>query len=308
MIKDIRLTSAFKSLKLEQTNGHAYLFYSADEVLNNNIALIYAKSLLCENHTACSNCNACKMFDSLSHPDLTIIEKDSIKVEDASSIINKLNTKPIISSKKLFIILNAENMNELAQNKLLKSLEEPNESNIFILTTTKTDKILPTVLSRVSKMFVPKLTKQDKQLIQEELLLQSIKIEKYVDVDISLTEILNNEINSEFQTTVDSIYKMLTSLKTSADIPVVSSSLSKANKNLFLSVLMEMFLSAIKSEKSKFDSNIILYIKNNYSEKAIIKCCKLIEDAYKKVLANVNFTYVLDNLLFNILKEKFLCK
>ena len=32
------------------------------------------------------------------------------------------------------------------------------------------------------------------------------------------------------------------------------------------------------------------------------------EDAYKKQMSNVNFGYILDNLLFNILKEKFLCK
>ena len=49
-----------------------------------HIALNFAKSILCENNSACNNCFGCKQFDSNSHPDLTIINQDSIKVEDVS--------------------------------------------------------------------------------------------------------------------------------------------------------------------------------------------------------------------------------
>ena len=247
------------------------------------------------------------MFDALSHPDLTLIDKPSIKVEDALNIVNKSSTKPIIANKKVFVILNAETMNETAQNKLLKSLEEPNENNVFILTSTKTDKVLPTIISRVSKMFVPKLTKQDKLLIKDELLKNGINVTNYLETDTSLTDIIYCESSSEYKTTATSVVELLQNLNNSADIPMVASNIGNVNKPLFLSIMQEIFLHALKNDNSKF-KNIIPIISANYSEKAIIKIIPLIEKAYIMLMSNVNFTYILDNLLFNILKEKFLCK
>ncbi len=307
MLEKIKQTSVYKSLNLNATKSHAYFFYSTDKELNNNVALLFAKDIVC-GKTACNQCNNCKMFDSLSHPDLLIIEKDSIKVEDANLIISKLATKPIISEKKVFIILNAENMNEISQNKLLKSLEEPNPNNIFILTASKTDKILPTVLSRVSKIFVPKLNQQDKTIIKEELISKKINIDKYLNLDISLTNIINYETNEEYKHISSAIESLLFSLKSSSDIPLVVSKIGNVNKPLFFSVLQNVFLASLKNNSSLFNPELISYVQSNYSEKAIIKCVELIQKSYEMLNNNVNFVYILDNLLFNMLKEKFLCK
>lgn len=308
MIESIKQTTSYKSLKLENNVAHAYFFYSADKALNNNIALLFAKSLVCETKTGCSTCSQCKLFNSLSHPDIFILDKDSIKVEDSNTIINKLSTKPLVANKKVFIILNAENMNETAQNKLLKSLEEPNNQTVFILTSTKTDKVLPTILSRTLKVFVPKLNNQDKMLIKDELLKQSISIDKYLNVDISLSDILNAEQNQEYQNTIKQVSNIILNLANSSDIPVVASHVSNINKTLFFQIMQEIFLAGIKQSQTIFDSVVINHIKANYSEKAIINSIALIENAYKMQMSNVNFGYILDNLLFNILKEKFLCK
>ena len=62
------------------------------------------------------------------------------------------------------------------------------------------------------------------------------------------------------------------------------------------------------NETNKFDYATIQIFKTNFSKKAMIKCLPLIENAYKKQMSNVNFSYIIDTLLFNILKEKFLCK
>ena len=132
MIDSIKQTSVYKSLNLHKGEFHAYLFYSIDKELNNNIALNFAKQLICEKGNICNSCNACKQFNSHSHPDFVLLDQTSIKVEDANKIIAKLNTMPISSDLKVFVILNAENINEIAQNKLLKSLEEPNSQNVFI--------------------------------------------------------------------------------------------------------------------------------------------------------------------------------
>lgn len=293
---------------LDNNIRHAYLFYSNDEILNNNIAYTFAKSLICENKNACGHCSSCEQFEAGSHPDIYIFDKAQFKVDDAKNIIQKLNTKPIYSNKKVFVIFNSENMNEASQNKLLKSFEEPNDSDIFILTCTKLDKILPTVLSRMRKIYVPTLSFEDKLAISNELKTESLDISKYINSDLNLTEMINSVLNPTYSQSISSFENMIRNLNSSADIPSVVSKLGDVDKLQFLKIFEDAFISSIKVTQAKFDDNLIKFIKDNYSKKAIIKCIPLIEDAYKKILSNVNFTYVLDNLLFNILKEKYLCK
>lgn len=306
MINCVKTTSAYNLLNLSKYFSHAYLFYSSDKELNNEIALNFAKSLLCKNGDSCGKCSECNQFDSLSHPDLTIINQDSIKVEDVNKLMPKLATKPISANKKLFVILNFETMNEIAQNKLLKSLEEPNKFNVFIVTSTKMDKILPTILSRLSKFHVPKLSNEDKLLISKELQSKGIAIQPYLNLD-SLTEMLNFALNEDYNLTLSAINKLFLNLNTTADIPKVVSELGNINKKIFFSLMQEMFLDCI-SNTNRFSAEIIAPISLKFSNKALINCLPLIDKAYRMQQSNVNFTYILDNLLFNILKEKFLCK
>ncbi len=307
MLKCIKDTTIYKELNLGQNLSHAYLLYSIDRELNNNIALTFAKSLICECGNACGNCSKCMQFDSLSHPDVTIIDQESIKVEDVNKIMGKLSTLPLSNRYKVFVILNAETINEIAQNKLLKSLEEPNDSNIFILTTSKSDKLLPTIMSRLSKIYVPKLSILDKSLISRELKSDGIDISKHLDADLTLTDMIDMETNTKYIDTINTIREIFTNLKSSADIPKVSSGATRLDKSLFFPLLQDIFLDCINKTK-KYDPNITTLISMNFPEKALVNSLALIEDSYKKLMSNVNFYYILDNLLFNILKEKFLCK
>ena len=307
MLECIKYTSSYKSLELDKNLIQAYLLYSQDSELNNNCAMIFAKTLLCEHGIGCGVCNSCKQFDSNSNPDLFVLNQDQIKVEDANNIIAKTSTLPISCPFKVFVILNAENMNETAQNKLLKTFEEPSSKVIFVLTASKTDKLLPTILSRMKKIYVPRLNFDDKLILQEKLKSQNIDISKYVSTDLNLTEMLNFVQNPEFASLQDSIFDLFTNLKTTQDIPKQISKLKVQNKNLFFTILLDIFSTAIDQTR-KYDPKLITLINSNYSKKAIIHIIPLIEDAYKKQVANVNFNYVMDNLLFNILKEKFLCK
>ncbi len=307
MIETLRETNLYKSLNLSKKLHHAYLFTSLDKELNNNLAKLFAKTLMCENKTGCNQCFSCKQFNSSSHPDFTLIDQNSIKVEDVNKLMDKLNTKPISNDYKVFLILNAEIINEIAQNKLLKSLEEPNQSTIFILTTNKIDKLLPTVLSRLHKVSVPKISQEDLKIIYEELKRENVNIAKYLSTELNLTEILNFETNEHYQNTIKAIKYIFENLKSSQDIPKVASSLPDFDKALFLPILQKLFLNCINNQ-TNFDKSISNLIRTNYPTQALINCLPHIELSYKKQMSNVNFSYILDNLLFNILKEKFLCK
>ncbi|MBE7707034.1 MAG: hypothetical protein E7Z91_07335 [Cyanobacteria bacterium SIG30] len=307
MIKSIKNTSVYKSSVLGNENSQAYLFYSFDKELNNNIALAFAKSLICKEKCGCESCVACQQFNSSSHPDVYILKQPTIKVDDVTKLMDKLNTKPISADVKVFVILNAENINEISQNKLLKSLEEPNSQNVFILTSSKTDKLLPTVMSRLTKIYVPKLTEQDKQILSKELAEQNVDISKYLNANFTLTEIINFETNEEYKNTLKNLDFLFSNLKTTADIPAAVSKLNNVNKELFFPLMQDLFLTCLNGEK-KFEKPLTMLIDVTFNKKALAKCIPLVGEAYKKQMSNVNFGYILDNLLFNILKEKFLCK
>ncbi len=302
MLKNIKNTPTYQALNLNSNLTSTYLFYSSDKVFNDNIALSFAKSIMCQSSNACGHCSACSQFDSKTNPDLVILDQDSIKVEDVNNLMSKLSTKPLSYSHKVFVILNADKVNEIAQNKLLKSLEEPNGYNIFILTTTKMDKILPTVLSRLKKIFVPKLSDADKQILAKE----NAIISRFYGKDITLTEIMNSEETS-YLDTLNTIKNIFTNLNTTADIPKVVNNIKSIDKTIFFSTMQDIFLDIIKGG-NKYSSEISSPITAKFTTKALIKCVPLIDDSYKKQMSNVNFNYILDNLLFNILKEKFLCR
>lgn len=302
MLKNVKNTNAYKALALHENLSHAYLFYSNDKEFNNQVALTFACSIICKDHTACGKCDACLQFLNKSHPDCFILNDKSIKVEDVNRMLDKMSTLPVSSEHKIFVILNAENVNERAQNKMLKSLEEPNSKNIFIITTNKTDKILPTILSRLNKIRVPNLTENDKILLIEEYKTQNIDLNKYKNFD-TLTEMLAFTEDKTLST-MNCITQIFDNLTSTADIPNVVSKIGDIDKDKFFPIMQDMFVCVLKNS-NKYEKKQIASIALRFPANVIIKCLPLIDDAYKKLKSNVNFTYILDNLLFNILKEKF---
>lgn len=79
-------------------------------------------------------------------------KKCIINVRDSAVVINALSYRPYEASMRVVVIHMAEHMNEQTANKLLKSLEEPPNGTMFILTAETTDHMLPTILSRVQSV------------------------------------------------------------------------------------------------------------------------------------------------------------
>jgi DNA polymerase-3 subunit delta' len=81
-----------------------------------------------------------------------------INKEESLGIIRKLGFKPYESEFRMMIIWLPEKMNLPAANKLLKLIEEPPQNTVIIMVSEKTDRILPTILSRTQLMHIPPLT------------------------------------------------------------------------------------------------------------------------------------------------------
>lgn len=304
MIKSLAKTESFALVNKELKNlSHAYLLFSNDAVLANDMALLFAMSFFCKEKRACFECDACKQSLINKNPDLVILNKPAILVEDVEKLIDSIQFKPMNFEKKFIIINNAENINEIAQNKLLKSLEEPSDSLVFILTCTNIDKLLPTVRSRLKKIY---LNLNNFDTLKQELLEKGVA-EEVLNPTFTLSEMLDFSSNSEYKTCYENIKDLVCELKSTADIPKIVSklNLNAQNKYIYLSLIEKMF--------NDFDHDLFSletkeFLKRNYSAKLISKINLLLDGSYKQLKANVNVNYVYDNLFYKMLREKYLCK
>ena len=76
-------------------------------------------------------------------------DKQTIVVDQIEELIERLKYKPY-GKRYVVLIEDAHLMRAEAQNKFLKSLEEPSSETIYILLSERQSALLPTVLSRVS--------------------------------------------------------------------------------------------------------------------------------------------------------------
>ncbi len=137
--------------------ANAYLFYGSKSVGKIKTALAFVAAALCKNR-GCGECNICRRVLQLKHPDLVVVEASgkNIPVEVIREIRLMAYRKPIEGKYRFFIIRDAELMWEEAASTLLKVLEEPPDTAVFILVSVSPSSIMPTLMSRCEKIrFAP---------------------------------------------------------------------------------------------------------------------------------------------------------
>ena len=147
--------------------GHAYIFGGDEGSGRSTLAYCFAKALQCESgeSQSCDSCKSCKQADSGNHPDIIYVTHEKpalISVEEIrEQVVDSMQIKPYSSKYKIYIIKDAEKMNENAQNALLKTIEEPPEYGIIILIASDLEKLLPTVRSRCITYFTKPVKEKD---------------------------------------------------------------------------------------------------------------------------------------------------
>ena len=90
------------------------------------------------------------LVDSGNYPDLKIIEPDGsvIKKNQLIKLQEEFRSKSFLNNKLIYIIKEADKLNDASGNTILKFLEEPEDDIIAILVTTNRYKVIETILSR----------------------------------------------------------------------------------------------------------------------------------------------------------------
>lgn len=141
-----------KSGKFPQT----ILIEGGDSGKRADFARLLANIIVCESdgEKPCGACSACKKCASGNHPDIKEYGSEKpnsvFKVETSREIRQDAFVIPNDAYKKVYILKEAQNMNDASENAMLKIFEEPPQFDWFIMTCSSRNAMLDTVLSRAA--------------------------------------------------------------------------------------------------------------------------------------------------------------
>jgi DNA polymerase-3 subunit delta' len=120
--------------------AHAYLLHGPAGVGKRTAAFAFAGALLGD----------ARRVELRSHPDLYLLEPlgEMIRIDDVRALRHDLHMRPFEGDRRVYLVLDADRMNDEAADALLKDLEEPPAYAVIVLVAGELGPLPPTILSR----------------------------------------------------------------------------------------------------------------------------------------------------------------
>lgn len=153
-----RLTNAHRQARL----GQALILSGPLGIGKRLLADHLAQLLLCTaakvDERPCGTCADCTLSAAGHHPDRFVLAPDAegasgeIRAEQVRQLCTREVLTPMRGSTKVLVVVPADAMNLFASNSLLKTLEEPADSTVWMLITERPQRLSQTIRSRCQQI------------------------------------------------------------------------------------------------------------------------------------------------------------
>lgn len=174
LIGNERIKQSLRRAVTDDRIGQGLIMAGPDGVGKRQFALALAQAVNCENPVdgdSCGECPACLRNQRNEHPDVKTIlreikdpdfKKESksqfIKIDQMRQMSSEAQFRPYVGRRRVFMIDEAEWLRDDAASSILKTLEEPPETSLLILITSKPYALLETIRSRCLMLSFAPLT------------------------------------------------------------------------------------------------------------------------------------------------------
>lgn len=172
--------------------SHAYIIEGDSCIDKTAFAKNVIKGIMCREKpgTGCDCCPVCIKIDHDNYEDLYYARADekslNLKDKEVFGLQEKLKSRPTAGDRNFAIIENADSMTPRAQNRLLKTLEEPAPGTVIFLLSENTDNLLRTITSRCVAFRLGNFTDNTDNLdlaMAEELLKMIVEGAYFADIN-----------------------------------------------------------------------------------------------------------------------------
>ena len=257
----------------EKKLAHAFLLETNDYSKCYKDLVCLIKQLDCpfEFKEKCDkDCNVCNLIDVNNLPSLIVIDPDgaTIRKEQVLDMMERFNTKPVFTKFNIYVIREADRLNQSSANTLLKFLEEPEDDIIGFFITNNKENVISTIRSRC-------------QVIT-------------CNYDVSLDSYLSDEVLNDVKIYLNSIYKNKNDIlynKTN----MTSLYKERTDWEIFFRTMLYYVRDCIESDRKDKIEMIKSMKKDN-----IVKFLLEIEEMLKYIKSNVNIDLILDKFVIEM--------